>query len=467
MQPVEPRRRSVHADGSARFEDDSRLGLSVGRVTGRERRLNWDYFITDMSQEINAVRANYSTETRLGLISALAYHNEFHTTVNMPALGSSVADNSATVASLQDLFKIGSDHSIRLAGEFRHNQASVLNNPDASLQYQVLSGSGMWDWAITEKLSFVNAVRYDLLQLDRTGPVTPLVPLTNSDFNRSLDAFSFNSGLVWRASDLDTARFTVGHGLELPSLSNFSAFESSHHVAPPMRFVIYGNPQLNPTDVWNYEVSWDHSLPAFNAATRASLFYQENKGIIDYAFNPRIVIPPGLLLLPTTNYHSSQTAGLELGIKGKIDSSWSWPSWSWPSWSWPSWSWSVNYTAQMIKDNMETRSLLVFGQEQFSGRTPQHKINANIGYTDGPWEVDLDVHYLSGYALPDIRPYFTTGNSRAMTGLGDFVMLEPRIGYHVTENITAELAVQGLWQRRELPLNVIEPTVLFSVVGRW
>ena len=443
---VDPRRRSLHLDGSVRFEDDSRLGVSISRVTGRERRLNWDYFLTDMRQQVDSIRANYSAETAIGLISALAYHNQFHTDVGMSALGNGNADNSATVASLQDLFKIGSGHSIRLAAEYRRNQATVLNNPAATLQYQVFSGSGMWDWAISERLSLTNAVRYDLLRLGRTGPATPNVPLVDGDFDRSLKALSFNSGLVWRATDADTMRLTAARGLELPSLSNFSAMESSHYT--PM--VIYGNPNLNPTEVWNYELSWDHALPRLAASTRTSLFYQNNKGIIDYAPNPTLVAP-GLLLEPTANYNQSQTVGLELGIKGKIDSEWSW---------------GANYTIQTIWDNLEKRSMLLIGDEQFSNRTPKHKINARVGYTSDPWEVDLDLHYLSRYALPDIRPYFS-GNSRAMSELGDFVMLAPRLGYHLTSAVTAEISAQGLWRRQELPLNIIDPMVLVSLSVRW
>ena len=110
--------------------------------------------------------------------------------------------------------------------------------------------------------------------------------------------------------------------------------------------------------------------------------------------------------------------------------------------------------------------MLLIGDEQFSNRTPKHKINARVGYTSDPWEVDLDLHYLSRYALPDIRPYFS-GNSRAMSELGDFVMLAPRLGYHLTSAVTAEISAQGLWRRQELPLNIIDPMVLVSLSVRW
>lgn len=444
--PVNPARRSAHADGVADLGDYGRLGLSGGVVTGRERRLNWGYFITDMSQEADSIKADWSGETGIGLMSASAYHNRFDVKVKIPDLGDSPVRNSATVASLQDLFKIGADNSIRLSAEYRRNESSVYGNRPATLSYDVWSAGAMWDSALSETVSLVNAVRFDDLRLGRTGPINPAEGLTNRDFDRSIEALSFNSGLVWRITDRDTGRLTAARGLNLPSLSNLGAFE----VLSSTPILDYGNPTLKPAEVWNYELSWDHALPALNAGTRASLFYQENDGLIDYGqapfFRPGYRVPQ----LTTVNYGDSRTVGVELGVTGKVDTSWTW---------------GFNYTVQWIRDQMPERSPLIFPEIGFARRTPQHKVNARFGWSGDPWEIDLDLHYLSGYGLPDAGPEPSDRRARAM--LGDTVILEPRIGYHITPEVTAELTAQGLWRRQELPLGVIEPRVLFSVVGRW
>ena len=444
--PVDPRRRSVHGDGVVEFGDGSRLGLSGGVVTGRERRLNWGYFITDMNQEVDSIKADYSAETAIGLVSASAYHNRFDLKVDIPDLGNSPVRDSATVASLQDLFKIGADNSIRLSAEYRRNESTVYGNGAAELRYDVWSASGMWDSALSETVSLVNAVRFDELKLGRSGPIQPAERLSNADFDRTIDAFSFNSGLVWRITDLDTTRLTAARGLNLPSLSNMGAFE----VLSSTPILDYGNPNLQPAEVWNYELSWDHALQRLGATTRASVFYQENDGVIDYG--PMAFLTPGFRvpLLTTVNYGDSRTAGLELGITGKIDQAWTW---------------GLNYTIQSIWDSLPARSPLIFPEMGFARRTPEHKVNARVGWTGDPWEVDLDLHYLSGYGLPDASG--EPASRRTRVQLGDYVILEPRVGYHVAPGVTAELTAQGLWRRQELPLSVIEPRVLFSVVGRW
>lgn len=399
-----------------------------------------------MRQEIDSVKTDYTTETALGLISAAAYHNRFDIKVNIPSLGDSPVRNSATVASLQDLFKIGADNSIRVSTEFRRNESSVYGNQGAELHYNVWSFSGMWDSALRDDLSLVNAVRYDQLHLGRSGSINPAEQLTNADFDRTIKAVSFNSGLVWRATDNDTTRLTAARGLNLPSLSNLGAFE----VQSSSPLLDYGTPTLQPAVVWNYELSWDHALRSLGATTRASLFYQVNQAMIDYdqevRFGPVSPVP----LLTTVNYGDSRTAGLELGITGKID---------------PSWTWGVNYTLQTVWDSMPARSLVIFPELTNNDRTPRHKVNIRLGYTSDPWEVDLDVHYLTGYSLPDGT--YEPADRRVRARLGDFVEISPRIGYHLTPAVTAELTAQGLWRRQELPLSMIDPRVLFSIVGRW
>jgi iron complex outermembrane receptor protein len=74
----------------------------------------------------------------------------------------------------------------------------------------------MWDWAITPSLSITNAVRGDLLMMKREGAISPQAGLSNADWNRDLRTFSFNSGLVWRATQDDTVRLLAARGVQVP-----------------------------------------------------------------------------------------------------------------------------------------------------------------------------------------------------------------------------------------------------------
>jgi iron complex outermembrane receptor protein len=449
MRHVDPSRRSAHANAAVRLDDGRQLGLEASLVRGQERRLNFWYNPMPLRQEVAALKADYSGNTDFGLVSLRAYHNQFRAAADLPGgFPSSSFHNSATVLSLQDLLKVDPRNSVRLSTEYRYNTSTVYANPDSHLGYHVGSLGGMWDSAVATDLSLVNAVRFDHLQLGRSGPINADVPYVRADYDRALDAFSFNSGLVWRASDLDTAKLMVSRGFNLPTLSQFGAWETRQTAFNALE---YGNPTINPTVVWNYEVSWDHALASLGASTRASVFLQRNADLID--FQPDILVTPqGQYQLGMANVGSSRAFGVELGASGRIA---------------PHWDWSANYTFEVIRDDLRPRALVIAPGLSFHDRTPRHKVNVHLGYTQGAWELDLDAHYLTHYDLPDFNGVVLRHDNRAVAQLGDFVLLEPRIAWHVNEAVTAEVTARGLRRRHELPLSTVEPLVLFSLAARW
>lgn len=150
------------------------------------------------------------------------------------------------------------------------------------------------------------------------------------------------------------------------------------------------------------------------------------------------------------NIGDSRTVGIEIGASGRFA---------------PAWNWDANYTWQMIWDDIPLAPGVVRTNPElgFAHDTPRHKLNARLGYSDGPWEADLAVHYSSAYAMPDFsRPSPVTERR-----IDDLVILVPRIGCHLNDAVMAEVSAEGLWERRETTLSTLERRVLFSVVGRW
>ncbi len=451
MKAMAPRRRSAHGDGEVQFDDGSRARFEISEVMGRERRLN-SGMLTDLFQEVTAVKGEYTIDTSYGIVTARAYHNQFITQVRIPDLSvDSPLRNTATVANISDLFKIGAYNSFRIAGEYRRDESTVVGNYDGALRYTVLSGSAMLDSRLSDTVSLTNAIRFDSLTLGRSGPISAASGLTNNSFNRKINETSFNSGLVWRTTPNDTLRVTAARGLNLPSLYNLGAFEANSFTTRPdgnFHFdLVYGSPAVSPTVVYNYELGWDHTIRSAKAKTRASVFYQQNRDMIAYA--PSFVLSAGTALLPFINYGNSDTAGVELGITGKLA---------------PRWDWGLNYTFQIISDSYTSDDR--FPQEGNNRRTPAHKANAHLGYAEDSWDFGLDLHYVSNYQMPDITSEKTT-NTRGMANLGNYIMLEPRIGYHITPGITAALTAQGMWSRREMTVNPVKPSALASIIIRW
>ncbi len=449
MAPLSPNRHTFHADAVTRLDDGDQLGLDAAFVSGQERRLTSWYSPMLLREQIASIKANWTGSTPIGLLSAQAYRNDFRTHADLPGgFPSGDFNNDATVASLSDLFKPDPDNTIRLSADYRRNASTIYGHNNAGLGYDVWSGSVMWDTVLSPSLTLTNAVRFDDLQLGRWGPINPDVPFTRADYDRTLTAYSFNSGLVWRFDTPDALRLNAGRGYTLPTLSQFGAWETQQTSANALE---YGNPGVNPSEVWNTELSWDHDLSDVNGSSRIGVFFQRTANIIDFA--PAIIVTPqNQIQLPIANVGASRTMGLEAGLHGKLA---------------PAWDWSTNYTFQAIRDAIPQRSPLISPNLSYAERTPHHKLNVHIGYTVGRWNMDLDASYLARYALPDFNAVVLTGNNWAETPLGQFVLLSPRVAFHLTDTVTAEVAAQGLWRRQDLPLSVLEPRVLFSLTGRW
>jgi outer membrane receptor for ferrienterochelin and colicins len=194
-------------------------------------------------QRTNWFRSGLSADTAIGLLGFSIYRNEVLATYDDAIEYVDVKD-VLLVAQVNDLVKLNPYHTIRLDLEYRNNtaSASVVAGKTA---YDVYSASAMWDWQIAPDLSLTNAVRYDHFLL--TEQIIPMPGLTSPDpGDHSIDAPSFNSGLVWKASSADTLRLLVARGFQLPSIFDLGirAVQPATSVSPSIVFL--SNPGVSP-----------------------------------------------------------------------------------------------------------------------------------------------------------------------------------------------------------------------------
>ena len=80
----------------------------------------------------------------------------------------------------------------------------------------------------------------------KTGAVLVAPNHTRADYDSTtLTVPSFNSGLVIKATDIDTVRLTAARGLQVPSLFDFG-------IQIPLSGLDYvGSPYLQPTSIWH------------------------------------------------------------------------------------------------------------------------------------------------------------------------------------------------------------------------
>jgi len=445
---ADPLRRSVAFNALAQTSDNAQLGLEATASRSAQNDFFPTWRLAATTYSTKSIKLDYTADTSIGLVEALAYTNWLDYSYLTSTINSAKAANQVTVAKLQDLFKLGPDHSFRIAGEFRHNEMTVMPIGSASVGYNVFSGSGMWDWAITDGLSLTSAVRVDHLQLSRWGevpvvypPFTP--PFTNSDYQRQVTEPSYNLGLVWKPDDFDTVRLSSARGVQIPSLLNYGFYDL---VYPPSAFgnvaLLHqsGNPALRPTTVTSYELAYDRSLPALGATVRSALYYQINRDLIrlpsaysaSWSCRPADGLPPCLLSaygFPSGNIDSvfvndgsSSAIGGELGVSGKLGEHWRW---------------SLNYAYESVTDRLTYGSTPAYSVN-YQSTTPHHKLNGHLGYTADGFEVDLYGHYVSAVRLPGSASSLA-GQYYTLTDVPAYFTLDLRLGYTVNDHLSFAL----------------------------
>jgi outer membrane receptor for ferrienterochelin and colicins len=432
-------RGSVSADSVLKLTDDSQLGLEATHVAYNGVTVNPALVFAYSRYAVDSLKGSYSVETPLGHIQADAYTNVSDVVIepqNTPPFPA-IFHNRVTVAQAQDLFKLGADHTFRVSLEYRKNGMDTIQaagQPSGSVSYDVASVGGMWNWRLRPDLEVTNAVRIDQLWLNRTGnfPASGLAQ-TNADWDQTFRKVSFNSGVVYEAGTDDTLRLMVGRGLQMPNLLSLGGFNTVY-AAPPLNQALVSNPRLNPAVVMSYEVDWDHKLREMGAVVRTALFYET----VDAVGNTALFSPPNNVIVQQGSIGDSREIGLEISAKGNFLENWNW---------------SAGYAPRIVYDGLTVPSSI--SGVSYSQMTPVHVLNASLGWTRGPWQVDTFARWQSG-----TNGYAFAGTAFTPVRIDSYVSLDARLGYKVTDNLT--LAVAG----QQLGMDSQQQTALGSVDRR-
>lgn len=370
-----------------------------------------------------SAKAGYSADTGLGLIDATVYHNVFEGFVNCRMAGWVPLDNQVTVAKLQDLFKVGTDHTARVAAEYRHN--TITNTPsvsDGETGYEVYSGSVMWDWQITESLAWNNAARVDVMDVFRNGSTHPNAIYSNDDYNnRRIWGVSYNSGAVYKATDHDTFRLSTGRGLQAPSLIELGFHMNSPDAGGPgVDLFTSGNPNIRPTVVTNYEIGYDRALPQIQGKGRFGVFYQTNRDLKS--------LPPDAppMQRQFDNVGDSDMWGFGMGVSAERSDGLRW---------------GANYVHLQVSDRLSVDPSRY--PVRFEDSVPAHTLNANLGYSTGPWEMDLYGQLTSGYGV--LETILVNGQpQRHHKDIAAGLMVSGRVAYALNERTTISAVGVGL-----------------------
>ncbi len=438
-------RASVAADAYIRLGDGSQIELEATHVTLHDIEVPPLWLPSYAKWNVTSLKGGYTANTGIGMLQVTAYTNRADWDGNLFGLDRVKAANQLTAVQVQDTFKLGPDHSVRLSAEYRHSGLNTSPISGGMVSYDIGSASGAWSWTPLPALTLTQALRVDALKLGRSGSFAGF-PFDNRAWNRTLVEPSFNSGIVYKVGPVDTLRLSVARGVQLPSLLEFGGLQAREG---PLAFL--GSPTVSPTITMNYEVDWDHQFTELGARTRVAGFYQTNTGLQSLFVPPSVFFPqPGVLTSIARNIGNSQELGLEFSVKGTVGEHWRW---------------SLGYSPRIVHDDIPASFPFTQTGVSYQKTAPKHVLDASVGYSIGAWEADAFAHYESAfYGLVS-----TGGFNYAQSRVSDYLAIDGRIGYRLTKDVTLAVSGQnlGLRTQRQTTIGTVDRRLLATMSVRF
>jgi iron complex outermembrane receptor protein len=441
---AEPSRANINVDAVASLTEKTELRFesSLSNVQVNDAVSNYD---AAASKYITgSVKADLTSDTRIGLITGSAYRNTMRSTSDIAGVVS--LRNTITVMSLQDLIKVG-PHTFRFGVESRNNEMGTAPIAGGEVSYKVLAPSAMWNWAVSDTFSTAIAVRSDNLSLKRTGTFPAGFPLaSNANWDRDISELSFNAGAVWRVSEKDTIRLMTARGVQAPTLIELGGFQLAVP-QPGFTLVVMGNPFIEPSIVKNTEVSYDRDFGKVKAGIK--LFSQTTDDAKGQPGAAALFQAPTMTTYPAiswTNVASSKMTGFEVSASGTFGTGFHW---------------NGDYTATDIKDTATAGQNLVVLHANFADMTPKNRANLNVGWAGGKWTIDTFIHHTA-----DFKSYAPL--TYVLTTVPAHTTVAANVNYDLGHAMTLSLSGKNLGNAKVQTAGLKVPsTVYLSVNKRW
>ncbi|WP_339737266.1 TonB-dependent receptor [uncultured Maricaulis sp.] len=403
-----------------RFRITDKVNLTAEATFSNVRASEGDsiYYHENTGYTLVSYKGDLEADTDWGFLTLSAYRNESEIEYSFGA-----QDVTLTTLRLQDLFRVGTNDTIRLSLEFRQGETGSFPDPtNGDFGYETTAFSAMWNHKFSNAVDLTLAGRFDSVDWSRDAQPNPfLYPFAQADYDVSIEELSYNAALVWRPEFGGAVRLTAARGVQAPTMFDIG-FTMPVNLGG-FFVVAAGNPAIEPSIVTNYEIAYDRALTP-TMTLRAAVFLQETEGVKSQLGQAPDLLPPATPV-PTflfDNRGDTQVAGVELTLAGRPDNAWSW---------------DANYTYKQVEDDM---SLFPFYTPlNFEEATPSHIANAHLGWTDGRFTIDGYANYVSAINMPN-QPVFGT---ITLDPIDSYIALSMRAGYEINDHFTVAVNAQN------------------------
>lgn len=422
-----PHQSTASADGRVRLVPGVEI---TGEVTGSDgtgiEALPSPALLT-VHLRTDSGKLGLEADTRAGLMTLTAYRNATRYELSSDAAEFSLRD-ALEVVQASDLFRVRAAHTLRLGLEYRNEAVGGLGPHEVG--DRILAASLAWNWRISRRLRLSNAVRVDRLAMSFKDSILPGRGVNAAtDDKGGVTAVSFNSGLVYTPTPLDTVRLLVARGAQAPSITELG-LQSQQTVVGGPTVTYAGNPDLRPAIATNYEADYDRSLPALRSVLRTAVYYEDIHELLASAINTPLTLTPQGVIAFSGNVGSSRAVGGEVSLQGHAAAGLRW---------------SASYARISITQHLRIAPLTGSSSLlDYAHGTPTDAVDAGLGYAAHGIEADVAGRWQSGFTDYGL-------NAAAVVSpvpVGSYLTLSARVGYRLTQRVSVAVSGQQLTRNR-------------------
>jgi len=429
-----PRHQQAAGELYAQFDELTEGGMSATYSDSRQIEVPLILYTVPSTYKFTSASARISHDTGWGMLSAHVFRNWLDVSAPLTKFAVDLHyHNMVFLASADALIRAGTKNTLRVGLEYRANELTQSPGFQGATHYNIYAGSGMWESRLSDALTFTVAARVDHLELGQRGVVDQPSFFAKEDFNRSITAWSFNSALLFKLSDMNMLRIAGGRGIQAPSLFSFG--ERLIFAVPglPIPFVNSGNPNIKPAKIWSGEIGFIRSLDQSCSRFELTAFYNRTSDIFSSpgAGTPPVATPPTypFILFVADNIGSFEAYGLAASLNGR---------------SGQSWLWALNYTwtnvNQHIIGNVGDQFQWPLALDRSS---PKHKVKAQLSYEQGPWLATVAARYTSHIKQLISTNPLAQGPS-SLIDVKDSLAIDAKLAFRLSDHLTFSIAGENL-----------------------
>ena len=402
------RARNFNTEFSAKLNPKATMRFEMGSsATNNNVASPFNSWAT-VSEDFKYGKGNLNVDTKYGIVDATIYRNAIDS-----RWGGFMFDNDLTSFQLSNTYKINASHTARFAYEYRNNLVSYESGGIAfgETNYNIQSYSGLWYWNINDKLDLSVAARYDHVDADYDENLNLNVFFTDDEYNVSHDEIGYNLGLVYKATDIDTFRFTTARGVDLPS-----PFEYDFQISSTLA----GDPSIDVSSIYDFQIGYERVIDRIKSNLYIDLFYQITDGaqrVVDHTNPIRIV----------ANSEDTSIYGFDIGLDGRSDNGWRW---------------GLSYGYSELEDD---QPVTYSGTINYEDLHSNHKFTSNLGYSPNEqWDYDLFVSYESEFNSARVVNTTISSNGYINYEVDPDFIIDAKVRYRPVEDLEVSLNGQAL-----------------------